>query len=82
MPTGVRPEYEALARDFPALAAQFGIRVDAELAAELIDLIAVFEAVDRHVDAVDDATARAALVDSIVGALRGDASGAGALDGE
>ena len=35
MPMWVRPEYERLARDFPALAAQFGIAVDARLADDL-----------------------------------------------
>ncbi len=78
VPVGVRTEYARLGRVFPSLAAQFGIAVDAELAAELLDLIGVFEAVDRHVDAVRDAGARAALQRSIVDALRGEVS----LDGE
>lgn len=78
MATGVRPEYERLARDFPALAAQFGICVDAALQRALLDLMSVFEAVDRHVDAVADAAARARLTASIVGALGGGA----ALHGE
>jgi hypothetical protein len=76
---GVRPEYETLARDFPALAAQFGITVDAALGRALLDLMAAFETVDRHVDALADAEARAALGRAIVGALRGDQS---AIDGE
>ncbi|HEY2744384.1 MAG TPA: hypothetical protein VGL86_07170 [Polyangia bacterium] len=73
-----RPEYERLARDFPSLAAQFGLTVDAALAGELVDLIGVFEAVDRHVDAIDDAGARVALQRSILAALDGGAP----LDGE
>ena len=74
----VRPEYERLGRDFPALAAHFGIRVDAALAGELVELIGVFEAVDRHVDSINDAAARAELAASIVRAIRDEA----ALDGE
>ena len=75
----VRPEYERLARDFPALAAQFGLTVDDALAAELVELIGVFEAVDRHVDAVADDAARARLAASIVCALRGGAPLGGEL---
>jgi hypothetical protein len=82
MPMWVRPEYERLARDFPALAAHFGIRVDAALAGELIDLIGVFEAVDRHVDAVEDAAARAALTAAIVRALGDEATPGPELHGE
>jgi hypothetical protein len=78
----VRTEYETLARDFPALAAQFGITVDDALERELVDLMAAFETVDRHVDALDDADARVALGSAIVGALRGDRSMAMAMDGE
>ena len=77
--TAVRPEYETLARDFPALAAQFGITVDQALAGELVRLMAAFETVDRHVDALDDAEARVALGRAIVRALRGDASLGGEL---
>src|SRR4051794_32570336 len=82
MPMWVRPEYERLGRAFPALAAHFGITVDTALADELVELIGVFEAVDRHVDSINDAAARAALVASIVRALRQDAALDGALDGE
>jgi hypothetical protein len=78
MPMWVRPEYERLGRDFPALAAHFGIAVDAALAGELVELIAVFETVDRHVDSINDAAARAQLAASIVRALRAEA----ALDDE
>jgi hypothetical protein len=74
----VRTEYETLARDFPALAAQFGIAVDDALERELVGLMAAFETVDRHVDALADASARLALGRAIVRALRGDVS----LDGE
>src|SRR4051794_40854435 len=74
----VRAEYETLARDFPALAAQFGITVDDALAGELVDLMAAFETVDRHLDALGDAHARVALGDAVLGALRGERR----LDGE
>jgi hypothetical protein len=77
----VRSEYETLARDFPALAAQFGIAVDDVLEGELVGLMAAFETVDRHVDALADADARLALGHAIVGALRGERSDL-ALDGE
>jgi len=76
----VRPEYERLGRDFPVLAAHFGIAVDAALAGELVELIGVFEAVDRHVDSINDAAARAGLAASIVRALRQEATLDGALD--
>src|SRR5437764_8611880 len=82
MPMWVRPEYERLGRDFPALAAHFGIVVDAALAAELVELIGVFEAVDRHVDSINDAAARAELAASIVRALRDDAAPDGKSDGK
>lgn len=76
----VRPEYERLGRDFPALAAHFGIAVDAALAGELVELIGVFEAVDRHVDSINDAAGRARLAASIVRALREEAAPNGASD--
>jgi hypothetical protein len=82
MPMWVRPEYERLGRDFPALAAHFGIAVDATLAGELVELIGVFEAVDRHVDTINDATARAQLAASIVRAIGDDAAPNGKIDGE
>ena len=78
----VRAEYERLGRDFPTLAAHFGIRIDAALAGELVELIGVFEAVDRHVDSINDAGARAALAASIVRALREEAAPDGKIDGE
>ena len=79
----VRPEYERLARDFPALAAHFGIAVDAALERELVELIGVFEAVDRHVDSINDAAERRALAAAIVRALAAGAPADGApLDGE
>jgi hypothetical protein len=77
----VRTEYETLARDFPALAAQFGIAVDGALERELVGLMAAFETVDRHVDALDDADARVALGRAIVRAVRGEATGS-AIGGE
>jgi hypothetical protein len=70
VPMWVRAEYERLARDFPALAAQFGLTVDAALAHDLVELIGVFEAVDRRIDQLEDAAARAALTAAIVRALR------------
>jgi len=82
MPMWVRPEYERLARDFPRLAAQFGIVVDAGLGDDLVALIGVFEAVDRRIDAVGDADARAELAAKIVGALRERATIDGELDAQ
>jgi hypothetical protein len=75
----VRTEYERLARDFPALAAQFGLAIDGALADDLVQLIGVFEAVDRRIDAIADAQARAQLAAAIVRTLGG--SGA-VIDGE
>src|SRR3954449_11775283 len=82
MPMWVRPEYERLARDFPALAAQFGIVVDDALAHDLVELIGVFEAVDRRLDAIADAQARARLAAAIVYALRDGAPLDAELDAE
>lgn len=75
----VRTEYFTLARDFRALAAQFDLAVDAALERDLIRLMAAFEAIDRHVDALGEREARARLAARIVAAIeRDDAT----LDGE
>jgi hypothetical protein len=74
----MRPEYEMLARDFSSLARQFGIAVDARLERDLLTLMAAFEAIDRHVDALPDAASRATLAGAIVSCVRGG----GAIDGE
>jgi len=66
----VRPEYEALAHDFRALAAPFDLPVDASLERDLVLVAASFEAIDRHVDATPDAADRGLLCASILTALR------------
>jgi hypothetical protein len=71
---GVRPEYEALARDFRGLAAPFELAVDDALERDLVLVAAAFEAIDRHVDATEDAGARARLCEVILDALRGAGS--------
>ncbi|HEY8087071.1 MAG TPA: hypothetical protein VIF09_04485, partial [Polyangiaceae bacterium] len=74
----VRPEYEALARDFRALAAQFDLGVDDALERDLVLVAAAFETIDRHVDATPDAAARGRLCAAILRALR-DGTGEGAV---
>jgi hypothetical protein len=68
-PAPPRPEYEALARDFRALAAPFGVIVDDARQADLVLLGAAFETADRHVDATADAGERGRLCEAIVRAL-------------
>jgi len=69
-PGEVRPEYEALAHDFRALAAPFDLTVDESLEKDLVLVATSFEAIDRYVDAVSDGADRARLCDAILGALR------------
>jgi hypothetical protein len=68
----VREEYFTLARDFRALASQFGFSVDGALERDLICLMAAFEAIDRHVDAHGDPAVRAKLEAQIVAAIETD----------
>jgi hypothetical protein len=75
----VRAEYFTLARDFRALASQFGFSVEPALERDLICLMAAFEAIDRHVDARSDREERARLEQSIVAAVEMDDA---ALDDE
>jgi hypothetical protein len=70
-PGEVRPEYEVLARDFRALAAPFGLPVDASLERDLVLVAASFEAIDRYVDATEDAGERARMCAAILTTLRG-----------
>lgn len=68
----VRPEYEVLARDFGALVSgQFDLDVERGVQEELVLLCACFEAIDRHVDALEDAPARALMGSLVLGALEG-----------
>lgn len=69
-PGDVRPEYEALAHEFRALAAPFDLTVDESLERDLVLVAASFEAIDRYVDATPDATDRARLGAAILSALR------------
>ncbi|HEX3345033.1 MAG TPA: hypothetical protein VHS09_10705, partial [Polyangiaceae bacterium] len=80
-PGGVRPEYEALARDFRRLAELFDLPVGERLEQDLLLVAATFESVDRHVDATSDEAVRARLCDTILRTLR-EASAAGAESGE
>jgi len=57
----VRPEYEALAHDFRALAAPFHLAVDESLERDLVLVAASFEAIDRHGDATPDGEDRMLL---------------------
>jgi hypothetical protein len=82
VPMWVRTEYERLARDFPALAAQFGLTIDAALADDLVELIGVFEAVDRRIDQIEAAADRAALAAAIVRTLREGTAIDGELDAQ
>src|SRR5580704_11173682 len=66
----VRPEYEALARDFHALGSTFDLVVDDALERDLVLVAASFEAIDRHVDATPDASDRARLCAAILDELR------------
>lgn len=66
----VRPEYEALARNFSALAASFDLTVDEPVERDLILVAASFEAIDRHVDATPEGVDRARLCAAILIALR------------
>jgi hypothetical protein len=66
----VRQEYEALARDFGVLAAQFGVTVDDALQRDLVLVAAAFETVDRHVDTTPCAVDRARLCAAITRSLR------------
>jgi hypothetical protein len=75
---GVRPEYEALARDFHGLAGPFEIPVDDALERDLVLVAAAFEAIDRHVDATEDAEERAQLCAAIVQELRDGSAGCAA----
>jgi hypothetical protein len=72
----VRPEYEALALDFRALAAPFDLAVDDSFERDLVLVAASFEAVDRHVDAMPVGADRARLCAAILGELRGATTGA------
>jgi hypothetical protein len=74
-PGEVRPEYEALAHDFRALAAPFHLAVDESLERDLVLVAASFEAIDRHVDATPDTEDRALLGASILSALREGTAG-------
>lgn len=78
----VRPEYEALAREFGTFAEPFGVTVDASLERDLVLVAATFEVVDRHVDAIADASERAALCAATLDELRvgGPGTSAAALD--
>ncbi len=69
-PGGVRPEYEALARDFRRLATPFDLAVDESLERDLVLVAAAFEAIDRYVDATPDVRERASLCEAILGTLR------------
>ena len=66
----VRPEYEALAHDFRALAEPFDLTVDESLERDLVLVAASFEAIDRYVDATRDGLERVRLGDAILSALR------------
>lgn len=57
----MRPEYEALAHDFRALAAPFHLAVDESLERDLVLVAASFEAIDRHGDATPDGEDRMLL---------------------
>jgi len=74
-PGGVRPEYEALARDFRALAAPFDLAVDESLERDLVLVAVSFEAIDRYVDATRDEVDRARLCAAILSTLRGATAG-------
>jgi hypothetical protein len=65
-----RPEYEALARDFRALAAPFDLRVDDAVERDLALVATAFEATDRHVDATPDAVERGELCAAVLRVLR------------
>jgi hypothetical protein len=75
-PRDVRPEYEALARDFAALAAPFDLAVDESLERDLVLVAASFETADRYVDTTPDEADRARLCAAVLVALH--ESGAGA----
>ena len=65
----VRPEYEALARDFGVLASQFDLTVDDRLERDLVLVAATFETVDRHVDTTPGGADRARLCTAITRSL-------------
>ena len=69
-PGDVRPEYEALARDFRGLAAAFDLTVDEPFERDLVLVAASFEAIDRYVDATHDSVDRMRLCAAILGTLR------------
>ena len=70
VPCEVRPEYEALAHDFRALAEPFDLTVDESLERDLVLVAASFEAIDRYVDATPDCIERVRLGDAILSTLR------------
>jgi hypothetical protein len=70
-PGAVRPEYEALARDFRVLAGPFDVAVDDAVERDLVLVAASFEAIDRHVDATTDAAERGRLCAAVASVLRG-----------
>lgn len=71
----VRPEYEALAHDFRALAASFDLAVDEPFERDLVLVAASFEAIDRHVDSTPVGADRARMCAAILGELRGATDG-------
>jgi hypothetical protein len=70
----VRPEYEAMAREFGVFAAPFGIAVDDALERDLVLVAAAFEVVDRHVDATQDEDDRERLCAATLDELRAGAA--------
>ncbi len=70
VPCDARPEYEALAHDFRALAAPFDLAVDESFERDLVLVAAAFEAIDRHVDATPGSLDRARLCTAILNGLR------------
>lgn len=80
----VRPEYVKLADGLPALAREFGEELGAAAAGDVRVFMAALECIDRVLDAVDDAGARARLSRAIVARLDGGdgASAHHELDGK
>lgn len=72
----IRPEYAAIAREFAAIAADFGHDVDAPLRRDIARLASTMECIDRHVDGVTCDERRRALWTRIVLLLADGADGA------
>jgi hypothetical protein len=67
----IRPEYVRLADELPALARQFGCALPSDVAADVRAFTLALECIDRVLDDIADASARAALSRAVVDGLDG-----------